>query len=457
MLGIVQTSVLTDVANAIRQKNGTAEKYRPGDMAAAVLALDGTSAGAPGTEAYKDVEEGMLSSAVLEDIASAIRTKNGSSEEYLPGELAPAILALSFDVGLKIRALLLDDGTLELNYRSVRSSSHGGQITEAWEVPVDGYDSPTAPPWMSHSDDVVRIVLDDDLKLSGLQCADWMFSGMESVVEVFNPGALQGVPSVRYLFYNCRSLVTIWADGYQPVEGQLGGAAVSGCSRLIGGRGGTASAGDGTELFNFGESGVLTDPDDDQRQWFRAFLYDDGELVMTAAESPDPGRTLVARDEMCANVSMDHIISWPWGDDHHAVKSVTIAEDMASYPVTNTSYWFYEDEDLASVSGISNLTGTRLVRGMFCGCTSLVTVDLGGFDPSSLTDVGSMFYQCGALTTIYADSDWELPSDAEGYRTFQDCESLVGGNGTQWSYSKSGGEYLRIDRAGQAGYLTEKP
>ena len=178
---------------------------------------------------------------------------------------------------------------------------------------------------------------------------------------------------------------------------------------------------------------------------------------MTAAESPDPGRTLVARDEMCANVNMDHIISWPWKDDHHAVKSATIAEDMASYPVTNTSYWFYEDEDLTSVSGISNLTGTRLVRGMFCGCASLVTVDLGGFDPSSLTDVGSMFYQCGALTTIYADSDWELPSDAEGYRTFQDCESLVGGTGTQWSYSKSGGEYLRIDRAGQAGYLTEKP
>ena len=47
--------------------------------------------------------------------------------------MAPAILALSWDVGVKIRALLLSDGTLELNYRDGRSSSvPGAVILKAW-------------------------------------------------------------------------------------------------------------------------------------------------------------------------------------------------------------------------------------------------------------------------------------------------------------------------------------
>lgn len=454
MIGTVQTSVLTDIANAIRQQNGTAETYRPGDMAAAVLALDGTSAGAPATEGYKDVEEGALSSVVLGDIADAIREQNGSDEEYLPEELAPAILALTFDVGLKIRALLLDDGTLELNYRSVRSSASGSGIVYVWEVPEAGYSAPYAVPWKARSDEITRIALDDDLMLSGLQKADFFFSDMDSVTEVWNLGALQNVPSLRSLFYDCDFLETIWADGYDPVDGQAGSSAVSGCSRLVGGRGGTVSAGDGSELFHFEEAGVLTRPGDDQRQWFRAFLYDDGELVFTASEEPEPGRALLAEDHACANAIMDHIIQWPWKDDLSVVTHATVAPDMEAYPVTNTALWFYDCSSLESVTGLSHLRGTRIVTSMFSMCTSLETVDLRGFPFEALEDVGNMFYECSSLTTIYADPDWELPTEATGYNVFRECEALVGGNGTAWSVAHTNHEYLRIDSDGDPGYLT---
>lgn len=45
-VGTVSTSILTDIANAIRYQAGVATLYKPREMAAAVAALDGTDAGA---------------------------------------------------------------------------------------------------------------------------------------------------------------------------------------------------------------------------------------------------------------------------------------------------------------------------------------------------------------------------------------------------------------------------
>ena len=46
-VGTIQRSVLTDIANAIRVQNGGTDTYLPSEMAAAVLALDGTKSGTP--------------------------------------------------------------------------------------------------------------------------------------------------------------------------------------------------------------------------------------------------------------------------------------------------------------------------------------------------------------------------------------------------------------------------
>ena len=81
-VGKVSTRALTDIANAIRQQNGTATAYRPREMAAAVAALDGTKAGTPGVEAYKELATGVVSSKVLDAIGEAIRAQNGSATRY---------------------------------------------------------------------------------------------------------------------------------------------------------------------------------------------------------------------------------------------------------------------------------------------------------------------------------------------------------------------------------------
>lgn len=98
---------------------------------------------------YMTLESGILSGHVFEDITDAIRGQNGSTGTYLPGEMAAAILALSWDVGLKPRAVLTSLGTLEFNYVDGRHCYSGGVPVDAWEVDPAGYSSASARPYDS--------------------------------------------------------------------------------------------------------------------------------------------------------------------------------------------------------------------------------------------------------------------------------------------------------------------
>ena len=108
-MGKTSTQVLTDIANAIRYQAGVSTLYKPSEMAAAITALDGTNAGRYQAQTYPELEGGVLSDAIYTDIANAIRGQNGSSATYAPDDMADAILALTWEAGLKPRALLLSN------------------------------------------------------------------------------------------------------------------------------------------------------------------------------------------------------------------------------------------------------------------------------------------------------------------------------------------------------------
>ena len=72
-----------------------------------------------------------------------------------------------------------------------------------------------------------------------------------------------------------------------------------------------------------------------------------------------------------------------------------------------------------------------------------------------MTDLYYCFSGCSSLAMIYADSTWALPSSGiSGSQCFYSCRSLIGGSGTAWTSSNASYTYMRIDEAGQAGYLT---
>ena len=457
-MGTIDKGVLTDIANAIRVQNGGTDTYLPSEMAAAVLALDGTKAGAP-YQAPPTSGTGVISDSVFDGIADAIRAHNGFTETYTPSEMAPAILALSWDVGVKIRALLLSDGTLELNYRDGRSSSvPGAVILKAWEVDPAGYASAGARPWDDDKLSVTRAVIDEDMEDSDLASAAYLFHGCENLVEVEGFGHLVTPTNMNQMFVSCASLETIWAESfYGSVES--GTLMFSGCRRLVGERGYVPEQGDDHLNLHFESTGVLTHPDgsEDEREWFRCFLYADGELVLTAATAPEAGRELVSSGRLCANARYNSVGYQPWYDHRHDVEAVEIASDMAAYDHVNTNYWLYGHQSITNVTGMGNLHGVREMQHTFNSCSGLTEIDLSGLDPSSLEDLAYTFGGCGSLVTIWADADWALPSSGvSGFQTFYQCASLVGGAGTTYASSRAGYQYMRIDGVGGAGYLTAK-
>lgn len=58
-VGRISTSILTDIANAIRWQNGTGSLYRPREMAGAVVALDGGNDGGYVEQPYMELASGV--------------------------------------------------------------------------------------------------------------------------------------------------------------------------------------------------------------------------------------------------------------------------------------------------------------------------------------------------------------------------------------------------------------
>ena len=195
-VGTVSTRILTDIANAIRYQAGVATLYKPREMAAAVAALDGTERVVE-AQPYMALESGVLPESVFSDIADAIRGQNGLSTLYAPGDMAAAILALEWDVGYKVRALLLDNGTLEINYHERRTSVTGGRIVQVFEIDPAGYSSASARSYDSIKLLVKKAYIDSTIAGLGITNCNYWFNAFSNCTEVRGFENLSGMTSAN--------------------------------------------------------------------------------------------------------------------------------------------------------------------------------------------------------------------------------------------------------------------
>ena len=459
-VGTVSTRILTDIANAIRFQRGDGALFKPREMAAAVAALDGSYAGNYQPQDYMELESGVLPESVFTDIADAIRGQNGLERTYQPGEMARAILDLTWDVGLKPRAVLTSLGTLEFNYVDGRHCHDGGVPVDAWEVSTAGYSSATARAYDSAKLKVRKVVIHPSFADVGLTNANYLFNAFESMTEVSGFEYLSGITSANQMFGSCSSLETIYATSFSN-SGLTGSLMFNGCTRLVGGEDGFVPQNtSGASVCKLGAGGVLTNPNDDKRTWFWAHYYADGEGVLTATSIPESGRTLLASNRICAIGQYKALGFTPWdgttGPTHRQnLYRVVFAADMSVFARLNLNYLLYSCFNVMAVVGLGNLRGVRSMYFTFASCSSLEEIDFRGLDPSTLTDLSYCLSSCTKLTTIYADATWALPSSGiTGSQCFYSSKALVGGNGTAWSSSNVSYTYMRIDKAGQPGYLT---
>ena|GEM_PF-3712707 len=144
----------------------------------------------------------------------------------------------------------------------------------------------------------------------------------------------------------------------------------------------------------------------------------------------------------CTSLTSLNLSSW---DTSHVTRMFGMFANCTSLTSLDLSSW--------------NTSSVTEICTMFFGCSSLTSLDLSGWDTSHVTQSFQMFYDCSNLTTIYASPSFVVPAGRYGSEMFYGCTSLVGGAGTAFSASHTGGEYARIDggpSSSTPGYFTAR-
>ena len=105
--------------------------------------------------------------------------------------------------------------------------------------------------------------------------------------------------------------------------------------------------------------------------------------------------------------------------------------------VTNMSSMFYYCYSLASLDvsgwGTSSVT---VMSSMFSYCVSLASLDVSGWDTSSVTSMNSMFYYCYSLASLDV-SGWDTSSVTSMNSMFYYCVALASLDVSGWDFSKA--------------------
>ena len=139
---------------------------------------------------------------------------------------------------------------------------------------------------------------------------------------------------------------------------------------------------------------------------------------------------------------------------------VAFDPSFAEVRPTFTCYWFYEMRKLETITGMNYLNTSEVTRmdDMFSRCYKLTSLDLSGFNTSNVTDLSEMFRGSSALRTIYVGDGWQLSDMAQAIsrNVFNDCTSLVGGQGTTYDAAHVGADYAHLDGGpSNPGYFSE--
>ena len=107
-----------------------------------------------------------------------------------------------------------------------------------------------------------------------------------------------------------------------------------------------------------------------------------------------------------------------------------------------------------------NTSEVTRMDAMFYRCYKLTSLDLSSFNTANVTDMSEMFRGSSALQTIYVGDGWQLSDMAltVSRNLFNDCTSLVGGQGTAYDANHVDADYAHIDGGpNNPGYFSEKP
>jgi surface protein len=175
--------------------------------------------------------------------------------------------------------------------------------------------------------------------------------------------------------------------------------------------------------------------------------------------------------------------AWYTDGTYANVTRVVFDPSFAGARPTTTYSWFYEMQNLQTITGIEHLNTSEVISlsqmffrcnkltsidvshfntsklktlwAMFYNCSGLTSLDLSSFNTSMVTNTGYMFNSCSNLRTIYVGEGWSTAAVTGSVSMFTDCSSLVGGMGTVYDANHVDKAYAHIDGGvSDPGYFT---
>ena len=295
------------------------------------------------------------------------------------------------------------------------------------------------------------------------------------------------VRSMSCMFDSSRGLVTILVDdGWNTDELYSLHSMFEGCTRLVGSKGTTYDANhvDATYAHIDGgpsNPGYFTGASTD-REAYACYTPTNTTLTFyyDALRRIRPGTSYDLN-------TGDNKPGWQNDGTYADVTNVEFNPSFAGVRPTSTYYWFYNMQNLESITGISNLNTSEVtnmghmfnscykltsldlssfntanlkeMKMMFAYCTGLTSLDLSSFNTAEVFQMYCMFKNCNNLQTIYAGGGWSTASVmSSSLEMFTGCTSLVGGQGTTYDANHVDHNYARIDDGpSNPGYFTRNP
>ena len=117
---------------------------------------------------------------------------------------------------------------------------------------------------------------------------------------------------------------------------------------------------------------------------------------------------------------------WVSGGTNASVTKVVFNSTFADARPTSTFCWFYDMANLTNITGISYLKTNEVTNmgSMFYGCNALTSLDLSSFNTANVTDMSYMFTVCNALTSLDL-SNFNTANVTNMNSMFYYCNSLT--------------------------------
>ena len=128
----------------------------------------------------------------------------------------------------------------------------------------------------------------------------------------------------------------------------------------------------------------------------------------------------------------DELLSWPWEE---YASEVTHVDGTAKFKIIGSLSGAFGGltAQTINLSGWDTSSVTDMGR-MFSVCSSLTELNISNWDTSSVTDMAGMFDFCSSLTELNI-SNWDTSSVASMYDMFSGCSSLTELNISNWDTS----------------------